>query len=322
MNEFLYRVVILTKYLINEPSFIGFIIGIGITIAVFALHRFRQTLPIAYNVAVVGFPKSGKTTLITSVFSQLFSDRFLSNKVILRTKATIERVNRDLERLELGKALGPTTDQDLFAYRADIKRGSLLFRRVYKVEIGDFPGEDSKDFSEKEVEWLHETSYFKWVMEADAFIFIIDLAHVLSDEKQKAYRANITKAIRAAWQNLFEYHIEGRKDLRRKTVLLVFTKADLLVAKEKMVSQGNSIENYIEKEIMKLGFGDKLPDIIKVKKQEINELMKPIISDYDEIIGYLNSQTASFHYLTVSHFAKDEEGRHGIPELVRKILPR
>lgn len=214
----------LLKRLIDSPAFVGALSGFTAVLALLLFQRLKQTMPIAYNVAVVGFPRSGKTVLITSIFGQIFLDRFLSKKVILRTKATIERVNRDLEQLELGKALGPTSDQDLFAYRADIKRGGFPLQRTYKVEIGDFPGEDTEEFSEKQSRWLHETAYFKWVMEADSFLFIIDLAHALADENPSEYKAKMTKAIRAAWQHLVEYHVEGKKDLKKKPVLLVFTK--------------------------------------------------------------------------------------------------
>jgi len=119
--------------------------------------------------------------------------------------------------------VGPTTDQDLFAYRTDIIRGKF-FKQRYKVEIGDFPGEDSKKLTEQFGDWFHETPYFKWAIEADAFVFIIDIAEILNDESAKQYAARIAQAIRAAWQRLSEYHLEGNKNRRQKHVLVVFTK--------------------------------------------------------------------------------------------------
>ena len=311
----------LLKRIMDSPAFVGALSGFIAIVTLLLYQRLRQTLPIAYNVAVVGFPRSGKTVLITSIFAQIFSDRFLSKKVILRTKATIERVNRDLEQLELGKALGPTSDQDLFAYRADIKRGGFPLQRTYKVHIGDFPGEDTKKFSEKQLMWLHETAYFKWVMEADSFIFIIDLAHVLADKNPNEYKANMTKAVRAAWQHLVEYHVEGKKDLRKKPVLLVFTKSDLIARKDKIQAVNDSNINEIHQKIMELGFDDKLPDVINCKKGEIDNQTDHILNEYVELIEYLKSQTYRFSCHFVSHFAKDEDGRLGIPSLVKRILP-
>jgi hypothetical protein len=182
--------------------------------------------------------------------------------------------------LELGKAFGPTSDQDLFAYRADIKRGGFPLQRTFKFEIGDFPGEDTREFSEKQAKWLHETTYFKWVMEADSFLFIIDLAHVLADKDPNEYKANMTSAIRAAWQHLVEYHVEGRKDLRRKPVLLVFTKADLLARIVGIPSENDSKFPDIQQKIMELGFGEKLPKIISCKKTDIDEQADHILLEY------------------------------------------
>lgn len=308
--------------LLNIPAVVGVISGL-FALAVSLLYQKRgQKLPIAYNVAVVGFPRSGKTILITSLFSQIFTDRFLNKKVILRTKSTIERVNRDIEQLEIGRALGATTDQDLFAYRADIKRGGFLIGKTYKVEIGDFPGEDTEEFSEKPIKWLHETAYFKWVMEADAFVFVIDLAHVLANKNPLEYKANMSKAIRAAWQHLVEYHVEGQKDLRHKPVLLVFSKADLWVRKRSLEHDGEIIEDELEKKIWQFGFGETLPPVIHFNENEMEPMRERIETEYIDIIMYLKSQTSRFSIHFVSHFAKFEDGgRLGISELLKKILP-
>ena len=123
----------------------GGVLGAIGALAIFALVNIaiRQWsisgLPRAYSIAVIGYPKSGKTFLITAVFGELFSGRLFDIKTVPRGQETIERINRDLEALAIGRSLGPTTDQDLFAYRADITRGHSLFVRKYKVEIGDFP---------------------------------------------------------------------------------------------------------------------------------------------------------------------------------------
>ncbi len=49
------------------------------------------------------------------------------------------------EKLELGKKLHSTTDQDIFIYRFDVEIGKWP-RQLYKFEIGDYPGQDSEKF--------------------------------------------------------------------------------------------------------------------------------------------------------------------------------
>lgn len=218
-------------------SFLGAVaIGALITVALGIITSFlgRSRLPIAYSIAVVGFPRSGKTSLITAMFGELFAGRYLRYQVFPRGETTIERINRDLELLELGKSLGPTTDQDLFAYRADVVGGAVVFPAVYKVEIGDFPGEDSAEFAERFSDWFHQTPYFKWVMAADAFIFVVDLGCVIDNDSTHEYVARLSRAVRAAWQRLQENHLQGERSLSWKPVALVFMKADLFGTSRKI----------------------------------------------------------------------------------------
>ena len=68
MIELISSLIFLLKRLLESPAFVGALSGIIAVIALLVFQRLRQTLPIAYNVAVVGFPRSGKTVLITSIF--------------------------------------------------------------------------------------------------------------------------------------------------------------------------------------------------------------------------------------------------------------
>jgi type IV secretory pathway ATPase VirB11/archaellum biosynthesis ATPase len=104
-----------------------FIIGIAVTQLYNEL--LKRALPKAYDVAIIGFPKSGKTTLITALFGEIFASRITTVEATLRGQSTIERVNHDLAKLEMGEAVGPTTDQDLFAYRTTIT-GTLFAQEI------------------------------------------------------------------------------------------------------------------------------------------------------------------------------------------------
>lgn len=65
-------------------------------------------------------------------------------------------------------------------------------------------------------------------MEADAFVFVIDLGKVLDDNISASYRAHVSSAFRASWQKLKDHHYDGEFELSRKPVVLVFSKLDLL----------------------------------------------------------------------------------------------
>ncbi|HEW98219.1 MAG TPA: hypothetical protein ENF37_06185, partial [Beggiatoa sp.] len=259
--------------------------------------------------------KSGKTTLITALFGELFAKHVLNISTIPRGVKTIERINTDLAKLEVGEALGPTTDQDLFAYRTDIIRGRF-FKQRYKVEIGDFPGEDSQALTESFGEWFHEKPYFKWVMEADAFIFVVDIAQTLDEQSAKHYAAKMTQATRAAWQRLNEYHIEGDKNLRKKTVLLVFTKSDLFGITPNAVQEDTILEK-----IRQLGF-EQIPQSGKIDHDKLKTGIYYTENLFSNLIGYLDKESNQFDYLFVSYFSIVNKTRLGINELVEKILPK
>jgi hypothetical protein len=293
---------------------IVFLIGLGLG----KLPVLR--LPRAYSIAVVGYPRSGKTFLITATFAELFSNRISGSLIVPRGKATIEKINRDLAAIDIGKPVGPTTDQDLFAYRADLLRGRFPFRRTYKIEIGDFPGEDSREFAEKFGDWFHETPYFKWAMEANAFVFVIDLAPFLSSKDKSEYVARMTRAIRAAWQHLLEYHLEGRRDLKNKPVCVIFTKTDLLQRYEPPLASAASQET--SEEITKYGFEVIEPLNITDKEFEVDQSVKHKIANlFSEIIDYLRQQSSKCEVIFVSAITRTKQGRLGIKDFLKHILP-
>jgi hypothetical protein len=233
--------------------------------------------------------------------------------VVPRGDETIERINDNLEQLELHRPIKPTTDQDIFAYRAEVITRPGRFRRRYKLEIGDFPGEDTVSFTEKYGEWLHDTPYFQWASSADAFIFVIDTGKVLADVKGE-YVARQKSALRAAWQRLQEHHLDGTANLSAKPLLLVFSKADLLLY------QGAEPEK-----IERLASGGLIPLPEGISEEKIRRAARDVTGRFDDLIDYFNRETRRFHVILSSVFTTVEtvrQERLGIPELASKILPR
>jgi GTPase SAR1 family protein len=287
-------------------------------IATLTLNRIIKSnkVSIAYQVAIIGFPQSGKTTLITSIFSEIFKMQYSGFSFIARGKQTIEKINDDIARLEMGQKLGPTRDQDLFAYRVDVINKSMIFQRRYKMEIGDYPGEDSESFSKEFGNWFHNTSFFKWVMEADTFVFIIDLAKDFIDDE---YQSIISSAIRAAWQNITEYHIEGKRNILNKKILIVFTKADVLFMR---VKYSNEFENESKKTVSDYGFGNVSPKKVLYIDEDFKNIESTVLKKYSNIVMYLQKQVKNFDCILTSYFAIDEQNeRMGIKKIITRLLP-
>jgi GTPase SAR1 family protein len=264
----------------------------------------------SYQIAVVGFPQSGKTTLITTLLNEILLHN-IYGEIIPRGLETIEKINRDIASIELGIPLEPTKNQDMFDYRIDLKRKKTLFSESFKVEIGDFPGENSDEFMEKYGPWFHSTTFFKWVMEADTYIFTIDTLKILLDVNGD-YHSKISSAIRAAWQIILEHHFEGKNSIKHKKVIIVFTKADLLIDE-------NEIKNLTNNGIqMPTGY----PKVIKrFSINKFDDLKQPIIDQYSDLLNYFVNNKIFIQVLFVSYFAENSNTKMGLPKLAKFIMP-
>jgi Double-GTPase 2 len=297
-------------------SAIDVLVGAFATVATAALSAFltwmlaARRMPASHRVAILGSPQSGKTTLITAIFDFLFRYGARGGSVVPRGDETIRRLNANLRQLELKRPIVPTTDQEVFAYRAEVVARSGSFRRRYKLEIGDFPGEDTIAFAEQYGEWLHETPYFQWAMTADAFVFVADVSSVLLDDSGEQV-ARQKSAFRAAWQRLREHHLDGPSSLSGKSLLLVFTKADLLFFTSAALG-----------DIRDLATGSKSPDRQSVNPNFVDEASQQVRDRFSDLIDYFHRESTRFGIIFTSVFAVVNDEWLGIPELARRVLPR
>jgi len=103
--------------------------------------RVINPIPISHKIAVVGLPGAGKTTLITALF-ELIQRGIPVKGIRLHGANTIRAVNQNIACLNSGESIGPTKEKDTFIFRFSYLKG-LRVRRLFDVEIADFPGEFS-----------------------------------------------------------------------------------------------------------------------------------------------------------------------------------
>lgn len=284
----------------------------GISLSAVAFQAFfgQSALPRSYAVAIIGFPKAGKTTLITSLFREIFEGR-VHVKAQVRGAAVIERVNVNIARLASGKVIGPTLSQDRFAYRTDITFGDFPLRRTYKVDFGDFPGEDTDEYIENSEPWLHTSEFFKWVAEAEALVFVIDIAEFLLDER--GYVARMTSSVRAAWQHFLDANNHRLSAATKSPVVLAFNKADLLA----LVADSDT---ELKALIRRYGFSTtEIPPEIEVDSEIVSEWENRVFSAFHDMISYMENETITTAILTTS-FGKRANDRIGLSHFLRAAL--
>lgn len=269
----------------------------------------------SYNVAILGFPKSGKTTLIISLFREYFAGKISNLKMTIRGSKTIERINEYTELLEEGVAIGPTKDQDRFSFRADIQVGQGFFIKNYIVEFGDFPGDDSENYIKKYGPWLHNTEFFKWVMDADALVFVIDIGRYVSDKR--TYVIMINGALRASWQHLTDVSNHQSYQVKRRPVIIAFTKSDLL-----QVEAVNYKNKNLKNKIRKLGFGNHTPQDFEFNTKILDNSEEKVLNDFNEIIQYFSNEVTNFKVIFCSSFGLVNGNRLGISNILTSVIPK
>ncbi len=290
--------------------------------------------PKSYYIAIIGLPQSGKTTIIHAMFREILDGRIKGMQANLWGRSTTERVMRGISSLEEGKALLPTQEKDIFGYRTSMLLGTVL-KKKYDVTIGDFPGRQSeilsgRDSTENADERYLEPEFARWVNEADAFIFVVDLARCYAGfdpvkrEINKEYVRKTTSAIRTAWQNVLHEHAAGEK-VKISRVVLVFTKADLV---NYIVKPDANVATQVER----FGYKD-LPWGVRIDPVGLKEQADNILREFAEVRKFFLQSgnrynevfTSSVGVLNNTRLVTDEsisrEPRLGIEELLRSILP-
>ena len=266
------------------------------------------------NIAIIGLPKSGKTTFITSLFGAVMHGKIKLNgyHAIVKGNSTIDRVNENLSLLDKGIPIGSTTDQTLFAYRVNIEeKSSHIFRprKEYQIEIGDFQGEMTQDLIDLKTNiWKHDSEFFNWVKEANAFVFVVDLGYYLMDKK--TYIAEISKSFRSAWQKIIELNDNQITKISRQPVILIFNKADVLTT-----------YGLTPSEIKYLAFSeDKLPEM-KYENLDINTKIE-VEKEFDDLINFFDINCKKFnHNFYSSVFSDKYEYQKGLSEICNHIFP-
>jgi hypothetical protein len=280
----------------------------GAAILVYLVNQ--RSSPRSIRVAILGMPQVGKTTLITACFEEIFSRR-VNIRAVMSGSRTFEQLNSNISLLSSGFSLKPTRDQDVSAYRFEITPSGLLVPR-YRVEFGDFPGEDTERYVQEYGPWLHGTPFFEWALTCDSFAFCVDSGPLAQSYRRSyspegensAYVGEASGIVRAAWQNIVASFDSRRiRYLRKSPVLLVFTKVDLLLAAPNRTPEG------------------RIPNMSTPTASEVDSVQSWLKDQFADLINYLQGETTRFSVVATSAFTLSADGRQGISEFLHGLLP-
>ena len=274
-----------------------------------------------YHIAVLGYPKSGKSIFITSFVEHLIHGRVSGYKVEKIEKETAKKFKNDIKCLNSRTPLDQTKTEPVFSYIIDISMGKLLSKKYFKVQIGDFSGDNSAQFSEGYRQWFHKNPSFVWVMQADAFIFVVDLAEVLAQYDDDFYCEKVSDGIFEAWKKIEQSHLVGKRNLKSKPVVLLFSKTDLLQTFYELL--GPKPQDKMKIKMFQLGFSKKLlPQTTNIKKDLDPDLYALIEEKFGDIIHYLKRKSKRYNTVFFSHFLTLNYLPIGIEKVIDSILPK
>ena len=277
--------------------------------------------PSDYFIAVLGYPKSGKSIFITSFIDYLIHKKISGYKTIKIENETAKRLKKDIKCLNSHIPFDQTGTESVFPYIVDISKGKPPLKKYFKVQIGDFSGDDSAQFSEGYRQWFHKSPSFVWAKQANAFIFVIDLAEVLAQYDDDFYCKKVSDGIYEAWKQIEKSHLGGKKKLKDKPIVIVFTKADLLLTFYKLL--GPKPQDQMRIKMFQAGFSKKLlPQTINIKKDLDPDLYTLIEEKFSDVIFYLKRKSKKYNTVFFSHFLTLNYLPLGIEKVIDLILPK
>lgn len=275
-----------------------------VILAYLVFYKSLKNTAISHNVAIIGFPQSGKTTLISTMIGEVMEDKIKLADIVLKGDSTIERINENLKKIKLGIPIGATTDETKFAYRTNISIKNSFFIRKYKIEYGDFPGELSKEMSCTNINWLKNTEFFRWALEADCYIFTIDIT-ILNYKGEPTYDVNdIITGYRAAWQHIIDNNTEPELIVRKRPIIIVFTKCDKYLYNFMDIAPE---EKYL--------FTSK----IDTTDRYFIQFKEKTVEKFSPLINFLKKSNSNTKVIFTSSF---DEGKLGVKEVFTATLPK
>lgn len=301
----------------------------------------RRSSVTSVRVAILGMPQVGKTTLIAACFQEIFSRR-VNIRAIMSGTRSFESLNENISRLAVGLPIRPTTDQDVTAYRFEIEPSGLLSPR-YRVEFGDFPGEDTKKYIEQYGPWLHNSPFFEWALTCDAFVFCVDSGPLakLFKVQREIEGMQQSELLRfgdddspARTLSRSMMRDRAQKELPAATEYVNDSSAAVRAAWQHIVASfGPRRMAYLRKSPVLLVFTkidllfrepdvEDNPNTIRLDSSKGTTAQRWLEDQFKDLTNYLADETNQFSIVSTSSFATIHGSRVGMYDFLRGILPR
>ncbi len=263
--------------------------------------KFKRT----HDVAFIGYPGMGKTTMIVSMIGEIHLGKIKSAHATLLGESTIKRVAENLEKIRDGVPLGATDDSTKFGYTAFIEVNTKFSSKAYKVTYGDFPGEDSKKISQgslNKLTWFKETDYFQWALNAECYVFVIDASCI--KDKNSSIVKDIMTGYRTSWQHILDNNTEAVRIIRKRPIIIAFTKCDLFF------KEGKNAEDTLYFES------------IDIRDEKFKTLKYNLHEKFKDLIDFFRKENPALEIIFTSSYGKYGDKVIGAKELFEKTLPQ
>ena len=175
---------------------------------------------------------------------------------------------------------------------------------------------------------LFDAEFFRWILECDALVFVVDVAQYLKDRARRQehsgrgptgetdYAVEVSQAYIRAWSYIVDARGEGGEE-REPIVVLAFTKSDLFDVDPQRSEHGGSLEAMMAT----LGFEEPLPETREISRPKFEDGKRQCDEDFGELIRFLEGQSRTFHSVYTGSLALMDGQRLGVERLFKSVLP-
>lgn len=300
----------------TDEVFWAAIIGMTVIQSLFLIlvRRISPQGPASYRVTFLGPPGSGKTSAAIAIIDYLINSD-VSGHLRLRGEATIDAVHQGVKFLNQGIYPPRTLETSTNIYRIDysppqsaankLASIALPISKTFRVEIADFAGELTEDFSERSGLMRSNSiqqsfgddassNYLKWVSESDRCLIFIDMQKY--QDEGVDYANEITAMYVSFWQRYLDLHAEKSGPRAGTPVVIVHSKCD---AFEETFHQVFPSEN----------------------TQDVGEFGMRRERDFAKLYNFFNHNSRQVDKVFISVVSGDGVTRFGISSLAKSILP-
>lgn len=225
-------------------------------IALVSVFGYFSIKPTTKRISLIGAPQAGKSVFLTVLFNELAVNKHHNKFISFQPYGyeTVQITNKNFSSLMDSEWLPRTKYNESFHYSAKAVLNRKIFKRIIKLEIGDYAGEHLNEFDDTEESFSKRTTFYKHVLSSDGILIAID-----SNDFKRFPNSKLESQLVSTLQIFLDEAGVEPNQMSRIPISVLFLKIDEIISvrnfseyaeeelKEKLKLEIERLSNLIEK---------------------------------------------------------------------------